>query len=101
MIHRIIANLPEPREIFWPTITKCISSNPQSARWIVALTALYLHLGPFSRYVVGQIEQKLEGLETPSLINANSPFDLKSQATTQLYEQVAVSSDLMVLPVVN
>jgi radical SAM superfamily enzyme YgiQ (UPF0313 family) len=77
MIQRIIANLPEPREIFWPTITKCISSNPQSARWIVALTALYLHLGPFSRYVVGQIGQKVEGLETPSLFHANSPFDLK------------------------
>jgi hypothetical protein len=37
-----------------------VSSNPQSARWIVALTALYLHLGPFSRYVVGLIEQKID-----------------------------------------
>ena len=40
-----------------------MSSNPESARCIVALMALYLHLGPFSRYVIGQIEQKIEDLE--------------------------------------
>jgi radical SAM superfamily enzyme YgiQ (UPF0313 family) len=62
MISRIITHLPEPREVFWPVFTRCVSSNPQSARWIVALTALYLHLGPFSRYVIGQIEQKIEDL---------------------------------------
>jgi hypothetical protein len=44
-----------------------LSSNPQSARWIVALTALYLHLGPFSRYVIGQIDPKIEALGTSAL----------------------------------
>jgi radical SAM superfamily enzyme YgiQ (UPF0313 family) len=67
MVHRIISNLPEPREVFWPTFKRCLSSNPQSARWIVALTALYLHLGPFSRYVIGQIDQKIDALETSAL----------------------------------
>src|ERR1700754_671059 len=59
MVHRIVSNLPEPRDIFWPAFKRCLSSNPQSARWIVALTALYLHLGPFSRYVIGQIDPKI------------------------------------------
>jgi radical SAM superfamily enzyme YgiQ (UPF0313 family) len=63
MLHRIVHNLPEPREIFWPAFSRCVSNNPQSARWIVALTALYLHLGPFSRYVVGLIEQKIDDLQ--------------------------------------
>jgi hypothetical protein len=67
MINRIITNLPEPRAIFWPAFTRCVSRNPQSARWIVALTALYLHLGPFSRYVIGQIEQQIEDLEMSTL----------------------------------
>ncbi len=62
MVHRIVNNLPEPREIFWPAFRKCVSNNPQSARWIVALTALYLHMGPFSKHVINQIEQKLENL---------------------------------------
>jgi radical SAM superfamily enzyme YgiQ (UPF0313 family) len=62
MLHRIVGNLPEPREIFWAAFRQCVSNNPQSARWIVALIALYLHLGPFSRYVIDQIEQKIDAL---------------------------------------
>jgi hypothetical protein len=64
MVHRIVSNLPEPREIFWPAFKRCVSSNPESARWVVALTALYLHLGPFSRYVVGLIGQKINDRQT-------------------------------------
>jgi radical SAM superfamily enzyme YgiQ (UPF0313 family) len=67
MVHRIISNLPEPRDIFWPAFKRCLSSNPQSARWIVTLTALYLHLGPFSRFVIDQIDPKIEALETSAL----------------------------------
>ena len=77
MVHRIIGNLPEPREIFWPAFKRCVSSNPQSARWIVALTALYLHLGPFSRYVIGLIEQKIDDPET-------SDFDAREEDSPRL-----------------
>jgi hypothetical protein len=67
MVHRIVSNLPEPREVFWPAFKNCVASNPQSARWIVALTALYLHLGPFSRYVIELIEQKIDDAQTRNL----------------------------------
>ena len=67
MVQRIVGSLPEPREVFWPAFKRCVSSNPQSARWIVALTALYLHLGPFSRFVIGQIEKKIADLGTGAL----------------------------------
>jgi radical SAM superfamily enzyme YgiQ (UPF0313 family) len=81
MLHRIISNLPEPREIFWPAFNRCVSSNPQSARWIVALIALYLHLGPFSRYVVGQIEQKIDGLQSSNFdVHAENHSDLTETA---------------------
>ena len=63
IVTRIISRLPEPREIFWPTFSKCVSGNPQSARWMVALIALYLHLGPFSRYVVGKIDEKIQAID--------------------------------------
>jgi len=72
MLNRIVNNLPEPREIFWPAFKRCVAGNPQSARWIVALTALYLHMGPFSRHVIGQIEQKIEGLTA----GAHSPHSV-------------------------
>ncbi|HEX9572195.1 MAG TPA: DUF4070 domain-containing protein, partial [Burkholderiales bacterium] len=63
VVHRIITNLPEPRDVFSRTLSHCISSNPRSARWIVALMALYLHLGPFSQYVVGQIDDMIRDLD--------------------------------------
>jgi radical SAM superfamily enzyme YgiQ (UPF0313 family) len=57
---RIAMNLPEPREIFWPAFKQCVSTNPKAAHWIGAITALYLHLGPFSRYVIGKVQQKID-----------------------------------------
>ena len=62
-LHRIISNLPEPRDVFRQTFAQCVSTNPRSARWILALMALYLHVGPFSRYVIHQIEQKVEEID--------------------------------------
>ena len=74
MMHRIITNLPEPRDIFRRTLTQCMSTNPNSARWIVALMALYLHLGPFSRVVIAQINSIMTGLE-PLAIEPRAPAD--------------------------
>jgi hypothetical protein len=62
MGQRIATNLPEPREIFWPVLKDSVTTNPKSAHWIGALTALYLHLGPFSRYVIGKIDDKIEAV---------------------------------------
>jgi len=62
MMQRIVANMPEPRAIFRPAFKRCMTSNPQSARAIVALLALYLHLGPFSRHVMGKIDQQIDDL---------------------------------------
>src|SRR3974377_1139494 len=75
MVLRITNNLPEPREIFWPAFKRCVSSNPQSARWIVALTGLYLHFGPFSRYVICLIEQKIDN---PQTSNFTRPWETVS-----------------------
>jgi hypothetical protein len=63
MVYRVIGSLPEPRQPFWPAFKSWIAGNPQSARTIVALTALYLHLGPFSRYVIGRIDNLIDDIE--------------------------------------
>ena len=56
VLHRIMTNLPEPRDLFRRVLTECISSNPDSIRYIVLLMAFYLHVGPFSREVIARIE---------------------------------------------
>jgi radical SAM superfamily enzyme YgiQ (UPF0313 family) len=63
ILHRIITNLPEPRNMFRQTFAECMSTNPRSARWIVALMGFYLHLGPFSHYVIHRIEQQIDELD--------------------------------------
>ncbi len=60
VVHRVVSRLPGAQDIFARTILQCASTNPQWARIIVLLTALYLHLGPFSRHVIRQIEQQLD-----------------------------------------
>ena len=61
IVHRILSRLPGAQDIFRQTIIQCASTKPQWARTIVMLTAFYLHLGPFSRQVIRQIEQRLGG----------------------------------------
>jgi hypothetical protein len=55
--------LPEGRERFWKAFTTCMSINPNSVRGIVTLMAFYLHVGPYSRYVMKQIDRQIEEIE--------------------------------------
>ncbi len=68
MLYRLLANVPEPRDVFRQTLSHCLSTNPRSARWLMALMALYLHLGPFSRYVIEQIEIKIDRLDAEASV---------------------------------
>jgi radical SAM superfamily enzyme YgiQ (UPF0313 family) len=60
VVHRIVSRLPGAQDIFRQTIIQSASTNPQWARIIVLLTAFYLHLGPFSRHVIRQIDLQLD-----------------------------------------
>jgi hypothetical protein len=68
MLHRLISNLPEPHDVFRQLLTDCMATNPRSTRYIVTLLAFYLHLGPFSRYVIGQIDDKIEAIELTAAV---------------------------------
>jgi hypothetical protein len=59
LVHRIVSALPETREPFWQVFTTCARENPNATRIIVALMALYLHLGPFSRRVIAEIDRRI------------------------------------------
>ena len=63
VLHRIMTNLPEPRDLFRHVLTECITRNPESIEYIVLLMAFYLHVGPFSREVIGRIDNIMATLE--------------------------------------
>jgi radical SAM superfamily enzyme YgiQ (UPF0313 family) len=63
LVHDLMTRLPEGRERFWKAFTNCMSINPNAVRGIVTLMAFYLHVGPYSRYVIKQIDRQIEDLE--------------------------------------
>lgn len=63
MLHRIIAKLPEPRDLFRRTLSECFASNPDSTSRIVLLMALYLDVGPFSADVIARTESLIAALD--------------------------------------
>jgi hypothetical protein len=62
-VHRIMQTLPEVREPFWKTFVEVAKTNPAALRYIVMLMALYLHLGPFSKHVIGEIDRRIAELD--------------------------------------
>ena len=62
MLNRIMANMPEPRDLFSRTLTRCAASNPAAARRILILLTLYMDVGPFSRDVIARIENMIAEL---------------------------------------
>jgi radical SAM superfamily enzyme YgiQ (UPF0313 family) len=63
MLHKLMASVPEPRDLFRETFSHCLKTNPRSARWIVGQMAFYLHLGPFSRFVIDEIDLKIDRID--------------------------------------
>ncbi len=65
-MQQIINSLPGAQDQFRKILIQCATENPNSLRTIVTLMAFYLHLGPFSRHVIEQIEHRIAELETAS-----------------------------------
>ena len=66
-VHQIMRALPEVREPFWRTFVEVAKTNPGALRYIVMLMALYMHLGPFSKRVIGEIDRRLAELDAVPL----------------------------------
>jgi hypothetical protein len=62
-VHRIMRALPEIREPFWLAFVEVAKTNPKALRYIVMLMALYTHLGPFSKNVIGEIDRRIAQLD--------------------------------------
>ena len=88
MVHELLSRLPEGRERFWKAFTTCMSKNPQSVRAIVTLMAFYLHVGPYSRYVMKQIDRQIEDLEAGRFV---APKLLPAVAVPEPTAPVAVA----------
>jgi radical SAM superfamily enzyme YgiQ (UPF0313 family) len=49
---------------FWKTLAITAFTNFRAIKPVMMMVALYVHLGPFSRFVVQQIDKQIEDIET-------------------------------------
>jgi hypothetical protein len=94
-VHELLSRLPEGRERFWKAFTTCMKQNPNAVRAIVTLMAFYLHVGPYSRYVMKQIDRQIEDIErgrfvAPELLPAVAPEPAAPKLTAP--EPIALSA---------
>ncbi len=48
------------RRHFWKTFFDCVWCNPRALRYVGAMVALYLHFGPFARYISTRLTAEIE-----------------------------------------
>jgi radical SAM superfamily enzyme YgiQ (UPF0313 family) len=75
LLWRLPAAGPGTARQFWKTVLDCAIHNPRALPFLVMLSSLYLHHGPFSRQVIAQIDRQIEDIElgrwsTPRLARA-------------------------------
>ncbi|GAA0779892.1 DUF4070 domain-containing protein [Roseibium denhamense] len=51
------------RAPFWKTLFKTVLTNPKAIKPVMMMLALYVHLGPFSRFVIAQIDRQIDEIE--------------------------------------
>jgi len=64
---------------FWRTVLDCAIHNPRALRFVVMMSALYLHHGPFSRQVIAQIDRQIEDIDL-GLWSAPQPASAEDKA---------------------
>jgi hypothetical protein len=71
VVYKIMQTLPEVREPFWKTFVEVAKTNPGALRYIVMLMAFYLHLGPFSKHVISEIDRRIAELDMEAPVLAS------------------------------
>ena len=68
VVQEILRRMPEHRDRFWRTFTNCLNTNPSAIRAVVTLMAFYLHIGPYTRYAIAQLDRQIEALEQGTFV---------------------------------
>jgi hypothetical protein len=55
---------PNLLRYFWGTLLDCARRNPTGLRAVMVTTAMYLHVGPFARRVIDQIDQQIAVIDS-------------------------------------
>jgi radical SAM superfamily enzyme YgiQ (UPF0313 family) len=84
-VHRIVNAVPGTRDVFWQTLVRCAKSNPAALRHITMQMALYLHLGPFSRYVIAETNRRIAELDDEAPVSQASEHETSDSLRQPLH----------------
>ena len=62
-LHRFTRSHPDFARPFWSTLWFCLRTNPRALQILLINMVIYLHLGPFSRYVIRQIDEQIDAID--------------------------------------
>ena len=71
---------PDVRGPWWRTIIDCARRNPRALRYVGAMSALYLHLGPFARFVSSRLATQIDAIDHSS---DTAPADVGDRAFSE------------------
>lgn len=55
---------PAVRREYWRTIRQIALKNPRALKPVISMMALYVHLGPFSQFVTGRINEQINDVDS-------------------------------------
>ena len=65
MAWRLGVRNADVRRHFCTTFIDCALHNPRALRYVGAMVALYLHFGPFARYISTRLTAEIEAAPSP------------------------------------
>lgn len=75
MAWNITRQYPQERGIFWRTLAQCVRLGPATIRPAMQMLAIYLHLGPYSRYIIQEIDAQLVELQRQPAAAGTQPTE--------------------------
>ena len=60
---RIHKARPGTGQQFWRLIGDCLANNPAALPYVIKISALYLHVGPFAEFVIARIDEQIAELD--------------------------------------
>ncbi|MBV9077978.1 MAG: DUF4070 domain-containing protein, partial [Methylobacteriaceae bacterium] len=65
---RMTARQPRLARHFWSTFLHCARTNPRALPFLTMNMATYLHLGPFSRTVIAELDRRIAAIDEGSWV---------------------------------
>ena len=75
---RMTVKRPELARHFWPAFIECARRNPAALQVLLMNMVVYLHIWPFSRFVIGELDRRIAEIDAglwtePPLVAASAP----------------------------